>query len=210
MILFKTGVMKYLQDKKLLIFDCDGVLFDSEEANRNYFYDSMAIAGYTELPEHIEQYVGYMSMSQLINQFIEDSDEQKRVFDICMQNPYDSYITLLKPLADFNVLFNNLRSNYLLSMATNRGKSLHKLFTYFNLHEFFQFKISALDARPKPAPDMLFKTIEFFNITKDAVLFIGDSISDYQAAENAGIEFLWVGNKEKNNNISSISELAVK
>ncbi len=41
----------------------------------------------------------------------------------------------------------------------------------------------------KPAPGLIFEALEYFNVSREEAIFIGDSKSDQDAAISAGIEF---------------------
>jgi HAD superfamily hydrolase (TIGR01509 family) len=43
---------------------------------------------------------------------------------------------------------------------------------------------------PKPAPDLLLKALDLLSISKDQVVYVGDSIYDARAAQTAGIFFV--------------------
>jgi phosphoglycolate phosphatase-like HAD superfamily hydrolase len=53
---------------------------------------------------------------------------------------------------------------------------------------------------------MLLKCIGHFGVSKDQALYLGDSVSDRDAAVNAGIDYLWVGSMEEPN-IKSVKDL---
>jgi phosphoglycolate phosphatase len=44
-------------------------------------------------------------------------------------------------------------------------------------------------ARPKPAPDMLFRVAELMECRPEDMVYLGDSEYDMQAAQAAGVEF---------------------
>lgn len=201
---------KFLSEKKLLIFDCDGVIFDSDQANAAYFKQCLTQAGYEDIPKTIGDKITYMSIEQIIREFIQDEKEVKRLIDISQSIEYDPYLSMLKPNGDIDAIFTFLKNNYHLAVASNRGKSLLKVFHYFNLFKYFNFKISALEAKSKPDPEMLYRCMDYFGIEKKMTVFIGDSISDCNAAKNACVDFLWVGNNTQSQNIDSINDLLQK
>jgi phosphoglycolate phosphatase len=199
--------MAILDNKKLLIFDCDGVLFDSHEANLAYFDRCMEEAHYPSVGKELREKVVYMSVRQLIDEIISDQTEAERVFRTCQEIDYSTFIPKLVPLFDFDMVLAQLKRHYHLAIATNRGKSLEALFTHFNLGRYFTFRVSTLEAMPKPDPDMLLKCLDRFRVKKSETVFLGDSISDRDAAANAGIDYIWVRNEQEEPNISSVEEL---
>jgi len=48
-------------------------------------------------------------------------------------------------------------------------------------------------SRRKPRPAMIFEILREFDADLDEALFVGDRESDREAAEAAGIEFVWAG-----------------
>jgi HAD superfamily hydrolase (TIGR01549 family) len=201
--------MDILTGKKLLIFDCDGVLFDSHDANIAYFNRCLSIGGYPELNDDISKKVVFMSVRQLLREIVSTEEEVERVFQISQNVEYSEFIPRLIPLFDFEKTFTLLKQNYLLSVATNRGRSLNRLFHYYDFFNYFSYKITAMDAKSKPDPDMLNKTLEYFALPAANALFIGDSDSDMKSAAAAGIDFLRIGSSEgytglSINNVSDI------
>jgi phosphoglycolate phosphatase len=185
--------MTLLQQKKLIIFDCDGVLIDSHDANLNFFNSCLVQGGHPPLRGEDREKVVYMSTRQLMSELFTDQAEADRLYRISQETDYTPFLKDVHTLFDFNAVFGALRKKFHLAMATNRGKSLDRLFQYFNLDTWFEFRISTVDAEPKPHPEMLLKCIEFFGMQKTEAIYLGDTASDQTAASNAGIDYLWVG-----------------
>jgi phosphoglycolate phosphatase len=177
-----------MKEPKLIIFDCDGVLFDSHEANRAYFHHCVETAGYA-IPEDLSDRIQYLSIIQLAALITENEEGQKLIVDTALKTPYLPYIKHLKPIFDFDTVLKPLREKKLLAVASNRGVSLVTLFHSFNLFNYFHFKVSVLDAKPKPHPEMLNKCLEYFSLNPEEALFIGDSHTDREASEKAAIPF---------------------
>lgn len=195
-----------LAEKRLLIFDCDGVLVDSHDANMNFFNSCLEQGGYPPLSPEDRKKVVYMSTRQLIYELIPDPGEADRLFRISQATDYTPFIPDVHPLFDFEKILGALSKTFYLAVATNRGRSLERLFSHFGLDRWFHFRISTIDAEPKPHPEMLLKCIDKFGVSKAETLYLGDSVSDRDAASNAGIDYLWVGvNQEPR--ISSVEEL---
>ena len=182
-----------IKSKKLIIFDCDGVLFESAAANRAYFNKCLDLAGIERVPETMIHEVEYMSVKQLIDMFIKDKDKADKILALTMTVPYDQFISEIKPNFDFDEILLQLKEKFYLAVATNRGRSIDSLFHYFDLYRYFHFKISTLNARSKPDPEMIYKCLDYFYLEKDEAFFIGDSESDCNCAKNAGIDFFWFG-----------------
>src|SRR5208337_2633085 len=112
--------MGLLRNKRLLIFDCDGVLFDSHEANIAYFNSCLETSGHPPLDKELQDKVVYMSVRQLIDEIIYDPYEADRIFNACQYVDYAQFIPRLVPLFDFDRVLAGLNQHYTLFMATNR------------------------------------------------------------------------------------------
>ena len=196
-----------LKSKHLMIFDIDGVLFNSEKANREYFHACLEKIGLSGVEETIEEQIAFMSLEQLLDEIIDDKEKAFEALNICRTISYDPYIKSIEPLFDFDQIFPILKNKFYLAAASNRGQSLITLFKHFNLFDYFSFKISSLEAPSKPNPEMLIRCCDHFKVPLEKSFFVGDSISDYNAALNAGIDFIWVGRKDKEPSIDGINNI---
>ncbi len=196
-----------IKNKKLIIFDCDGVLFESAAANRAYFNKCLDLAGIERVPEKMIHEVEYMSVKQLIDMFIKDKDQAEKISALTLTVPYEPFISEIQPNFNFDEILLQLKEKFFLAVATNRGRSIDTLFQYFDLYRYFHFKVSTLNARSKPDPEMINKCLDYFYLKKDEAFFIGDSESDYNCAKNAGIDFFWFGNDKPTPAIKTGKEL---
>ncbi len=199
--------MKRINGKQLIIFDCDGVLFHSEDANMAYFETCLEKTARVPLKGNLRKQAAYMSVRQLFQQILDNPSDVEEAYQISQKIPYDPYLPLIKPTFNFDELLLPVKEEKYLAIATNRGQSLTKLFKYFNLFKYFHYKVSAYDNPPKPAPDMLYACCDYFGESPKSALFIGDSASDGEAASSAGIDYIHIGNHDTFNCIKSMPEL---
>ncbi|MBU4341263.1 MAG: HAD-IA family hydrolase, partial [Candidatus Altiarchaeota archaeon] len=76
-----------------------------------------------------------------------------------------------------------------LAIATGNERSfLDRTMDYLNLDGLFDLTLCAEDVEnSKPAPDIVLKAVEFFQVDKGDALFVGDAKSDILAAKGAGV-----------------------
>jgi phosphoglycolate phosphatase len=94
-----------------------------------------------------------------------------------------------------NEALNFLESgNYKTGCVTNKGgRFTHKLLKEIGLYEKFGIIVSGDTlAVKKPDPAPLLHASDYYSIHTDAVLMVGDSITDIKAARAAGIQILCV------------------
>jgi phosphoglycolate phosphatase len=198
--------MNFLTGKRLLIFDCDGVLINANDANLNFFNECLRRGGYPPLPEELHEKVVYQSTKQLMYEMFPDPEEAERMHRISQETDYTPFLDDVRPLFDYAGVLGRLKERFSLAVATNRGRSLERLFNHFSLDTWFDYRVSVIDAEPKPHPEMLLRCVGRFGVQKSEALYLGDSITDREAAINAGIDYLWVGRDEEPR-VSSVADL---
>ena len=184
---------------KCVIYDCDGVLFDSLEANTKLYNDLCALGGRAPLREEEIKYIHTHTVYEAV-QFIFGKDEGsgKKALELLKQVDFREYIAYLKMEPHLLQTLDRLKENGILRVVnTNRTTSMPHVMDRFNLRPFFDMVVTALDVKnPKPHPESIEKILETFNLKREEAVFIGDSELDQQAAKSAGIKFVAYKNKE--------------
>jgi len=179
-----------------IIFDCDGVMFESHRANLAYYNRILAEFSYplvsTQQKELAQMCHTASSPEVLANLFCQADLTAARKFAATLD--YREFIPHMEPEANFEDLLERLSDQYQLAVATNRGKSILAILEHFKLQQFFSVVVTSHDVeRPKPAPDMLFLAVEKLQLEVESCLFIGDSELDKSAAAAANMPFVGYG-----------------
>jgi HAD superfamily hydrolase (TIGR01549 family) len=108
--------------------------------------------------------------------------------------PYLSYMMMEPDLVAFLQM---VKPYYRLAISTNRTTTMAPLLESFDLTKYFELVVTSMDvARPKPAPDALYKIFDHFNCEPAETIFIGDSEVDRQHTENAGVDLIAFKNRQ--------------
>lgn len=181
-----------------VIFDCDGVLFDSWCANVAYYNAILAAMDRPPLDAEWERRVHVLAASQVIDEiFRTDPTGLEQARRIARELDYGPFYELMEPAPQLHALLAGLKRQYRLAMATNRGRTVPEVVRRFGLGAYLDLAVGVLDVeRPKPHPDMIEKCLAHFRIRPDAAVYVGDAPSDLAAAQAAGVHFVGVGDHE--------------
>ena len=195
---------------KVAIFDCDGVMFDTEKTNMAY-YDR--ILAHFKLPPMTSSQFAYTHMHTVHASldFLFKDTGMRREADRVRQNlNYFSLIQLMEMEPGLKPLLKKLRPGVKTAVATNRSDTMHRVLKEHGLEGYFDMVVSASDvARPKPYPDPLIKILEYFKVLPEEAVYVGDSEVDEQAAASAGIPLIAYDNASLSAafHISSLKEI---
>ncbi len=179
-----------------VIFDCDGVLFESREANLAYYnriFDRFNYPPVSEADRDAAHICHTASSPQVLAALMKDEDLQSAL-EFAATLDYRQFIPYMRPEPNLREVLQQLAKDYPLAIATNRGTSVVPILQHFELAEYFSVIVTSKDvSRPKPAPDMVLLAAERLQVEGQRCLFIGDSELDQQAAEAAGVRFAGYG-----------------
>jgi phosphoglycolate phosphatase len=184
---------------RCVIYDCDGVLFDSLEANTKLYNDLCALVGRVPLREEELQYVHTHTVFEALHFiFGKENDLEKKALESLKQVDLRNYLIYLKMEPHLFQTLEKLKEKGILrAINTNRTTSMKYIMEKYDLWQYFEMVVTALDVKnPKPNPESIEKIIEAFKLKKEEIVFIGDSDVDQQTAKSSGIKFIAYKNKE--------------
>jgi len=180
-----------------VIFDCDGVMFDSRQANINYYN---SVRTHFNLPPMTEDEVSFVHMhtaDEAIRHIFRDMPFVEQALAYRKQMEYTPFIKHMSVEPGLKELLERLKPQYRLAVATNRSDTIGKVLQSNGLTEFFDIVVSSLDVQnPKPHPESIYKILDFFNLSKDQCLYVGDSLVDWQTAKAADVPFVAYQNED--------------
>ena len=176
-----------------VIYDCDGVLFDSLEANRQ-LYNRIALSmGRVPLTEEELRYCHMNTMTDSIHcLFKEDRElEAKAVSFLKEQIDFKDFIPYLIMEPHLLETLTALREKRIMTaISTNRTTSMPYIMEKFRLQPYFDVVVTALDVtRPKPDPESVVRILDRLHGRAEETLYVGDSEIDLGTARSSGVRF---------------------
>jgi HAD superfamily hydrolase (TIGR01509 family) len=177
-----------------VIFDMDGVIVDTEPVHRYAYYQLFDELNVSVPEEMYTSFTGFSTRNTfqfLKNQFnlqleVEDLIQQKRNrFNDAFDTKED-----LELLAGVENLINDLdQKGMQLIVASSASKvTIDRVFTRFNLHQYFSHIVSGEDfPQSKPHPAIFEHAANLSTAPKEKCIIIEDSTNGVKAANAAGI-----------------------
>ena len=184
---------------KLIVFDCDGVLFDSRNANKEYYNHLLAHFNHPPMNEEELDYVHMHSapdsVRHIFRHYSENSFEKIDTFRTTLG--YERFLPFMKIEEDLIDFLNLVKGVYHLAISTNRGNTMLPLLKMFDLENYFGKVVTSETAqRPKPAPDGLLEIMAHFQCSAEETIFIGDSVIDQKHAAACNVPLIAFRNSE--------------
>ena len=178
-----------MTDLKLVVLDCDGVMFDSREANRAYYGHLRERFG---RPPLTEQEVGFVHahpapesvpfIFRAWPQQIEPVNAYRATLD------YTPFLRRMAIEPDLLEFLAAVRPPLRTAISTNRTSTMAAVLDTFALRSHFDLVVTALDVvHPKPHPEALLKILDSFGVRAEEGLFVGDTQVDVDHAAAVGM-----------------------
>jgi HAD superfamily hydrolase (TIGR01509 family) len=177
---------------QVIALDCDGVLFDSREANVHFYNHIMEKIGRPPVRANQHEYIHMHAVRDaLIYLTGGEGEDFARAFEYFQTidfGPFNGHLRREPGLVSFLRL---ARKHFRIALATNRTVSTLELLSKYNLREYFDLVVSASDvSKPKPDPEIMERILLEFNVLPEHVLYVGDSRVDEEFALATGVHFV--------------------
>ena len=200
-------MMKHIQ---VVAFDCDGVMFDTESVNKEYYNQILRYMNKPDLMPEQFAFVHAHTADEAVFYLFQNEAEALEANDYRKLMPYLPFLEKMEIEPYLIPLLHRLRPTYPTAIATNRTNTIQRVVESHGLVDLFDLVVSAWDVdHPKPHPDILNKILHHFDIEPDQLLYIGDSEVDQIAAEAAGAILVAYKNPSLRSNfhITSLKEI---
>jgi pyrophosphatase PpaX len=195
---------------KAVIFDVDGVLVDSKNANVAFFQALLTKAGYPNTSKEDILACFHLPLWQSLEKLLNTKDEQeiKRVFEMA----HDSSLRnseLLEFPEKLDEMLEELHKKYRLAIVTSRIKvGVDDIFSAKEIKHLFDVVVSFEDyENPKPHPEPLQVALSKLEVEAGEAIYIGDSKSDVEAAKAAGMKCVFLSPEDHEDATARIERL---
>ncbi|MCX5642479.1 MAG: HAD family hydrolase [Candidatus Omnitrophica bacterium] len=176
--------------KKLFIFDLDGTLINAYPAIVESMNHTLRRMNHPEAdPERIIRSVG-MGNDGLMKKFFSDEEvpEARQIYREHHRVNLSGKISLLPGAL---ALLRNLKAKgKLLAVASNRPKETASLLIQIlEIEPYFDRVLTGEEvAQPKPAPDILVALLDYFLVSPEEAVYVGDMDIDAETGAAAGVK----------------------
>ncbi len=186
-----------MHNTKLIVFDLDGTLADTIGDIACSLNAALAGLAYPTLSEwEVQKLVGH-GLRQLCSDALpeEKKDDSRRVFRALEAHYSEHCCDRTRPYDGVQRLLVKLRAaGKTLAVASNKPhKNAMQVVNACFPRDSFSMILGSMDKFPnKPAPDMLRFIMDYFSVSPEETLFVGDSEVDVAFAKNAGVDCIAV------------------
>lgn len=174
-------------DPELIIFDCDGVLVDSELLSCQCLSEALGACGVAlSVEQALQLFLGRSTAA--VSRYYRDRGLPKSFPDELRSRVRDSFTRSLQPIPEIASLLSNLKTAFCVASSSDLDRvSLSLALTGLAPHFGSRLYTSQMVARGKPAPDLFLHAAAQMRAAPQRTLVVEDSVSGVTAAKAAGM-----------------------
>jgi HAD superfamily hydrolase (TIGR01509 family) len=178
---------------KAVIFDVDGVLVDSFDANLRFIQDLLRAARRKPITRAQYRKDGFnRTLKDVIRIYGSCKTEKEAEGILRLTNSVSHHYDLLTYPPHLKETIKKISKSYKLAIVTSRIKTrLKVIFNRSKIDGYFPVVVCyGQYAKPKPDPESLLLAARRLRIKPQEAVYIGDSLTDIQAAKAAGMKVI--------------------
>ncbi|HUQ85789.1 MAG TPA: HAD-IA family hydrolase [Candidatus Limnocylindrales bacterium] len=175
---------------KAVIFDVDGVLIDSFEANLKFYQNLFMHAGHPSPTRDQILSLFHVPMYGTIKALIKSENEAERVYLIGSERKIPYPVDMVKSPENAEIIIKNISKKFKIGIVTARVKiGISEIPLLIKLKRDLNTIVTYEDTKAhKPDPEPLILAAKQLDLKPKYCVYIGDSLSDIQAAKAAGMK----------------------
>lgn len=180
----------YISGLKCVVFDCDGVLIDSLNANIHYYNNIKTQLGLPLMSQDEIEFVHMHTHLEAVKHIV-PADRFDEAWEVTLGFDSSSLVQYLKRSDGVREFLWWLRdAGFKLAVNTSRGESMDFILKVMDLEGFFFPVITSNKVvKPKPHPEGMNTILQAHGLRADEVAYIGDSKVDELTALATGVRF---------------------
>jgi HAD superfamily hydrolase (TIGR01509 family) len=177
-------------DLDLIIFDCDGVLVDSEVLSCRCLCEALGVCGIKlELDQALELFLGRSTAAVLQHYLAQRRPLPDHFLSDLKSRVRQAFQSSLQPMSGIGSLLSGLRTPHCVASSSDLDRvSFSLALTGLSLYFDDRLYTSEMVARGKPAPDLFVYAADRMRALPARTLVVEDSVSGVVAAKAAGMK----------------------
>ncbi len=183
---------------KVVIFDMDGTTVDTINSIAYFANQALKRFGLSEVP--VEKFFTFVGdgpkklFERLINFSGGDLSKTDEILNSYLEEYNNNYLYLSKPYDGILKMLEELKKQGIkTAILSNKQDEAVKKISEELFGDLVQISIGSFENVPKkPAPDSLFNVMNSLGVSKEEVLFVGDTNVDIFTAKNASVKSIGV------------------
>jgi phosphoglycolate phosphatase-like HAD superfamily hydrolase len=173
------------------LFDLDGVIFDSAEANVAFYNHILVALGHPPRAREAADILHREPMDRSLQHLLGRGEDYHRAIAFWKTLDPAPFIRELTLFPNVVETLRGLHGRLPLAVATNRTTTARSSLAHFGLLELFEAVWTPIEAgRPKPHPAMMEMLLDGLGMGPDEVVYVGDSELDEGLCRNAGVRLI--------------------
>lgn len=176
---------------KTILFDVDGTLIDTEKTIIKSFQKTLKETLNIEPAAEELFYVLGIPGTKAVQKYAKTPEQGQAILKLWEQNDHQMFHYSKLFTGIENTLQQLHTQGTKLGIVTSRtNQEMQVVLRNFDIGQYFDTFITASKTKlHKPNPEPILKAIETLKIDPLETIYIGDSIYDFQCAQNANVEF---------------------
>lgn len=179
---------------KAVIFDIDGVLLNSFDANLKFYQDLFTFVKHKPPTREDFQTLFHLSMIDVIKTItkLKSEEEIKKIWEIGKSEKVKYRLDMLTMPKDADKTIETLSKSYPLGIVTSRiRESVYEVPNLAKLQKYFKVAVAYQDTvNHKPHPEPLLLAAKKLKVKPEECVYIGDVENDIKAGKAAGMKVI--------------------